>query len=175
MEALQANPDINACVDTERGTVTRFDAVHLAIAVDTASGLMAPVIRDAGRLSTVGLGLAIAELAARTRAGAVSPDELSGGTFTISNTGSRGALFDTPIINQPQVAILATGAVVPRPVVVQDGPDGSEGIAIRSMAYLALTYDHRLIDGAAAAGFLVAIKERLEGGRFEQDLGLRAP
>jgi 2-oxoglutarate dehydrogenase E2 component (dihydrolipoamide succinyltransferase) len=175
VEALQSHPDINARLDTEQGTVTRFDAVHLAIAVDTASGLMAPVIRDAGRLSTVGLALAIAELAARTRAGAVSPDELTGGTFTISNTGSRGALFDTPIINQPQVAILATGAVVRRPVVVNESVDGSEGIAIRSMAYLALTYDHRLIDGAAAAGFLVAIKKRLEGGQFEQDLGLRAP
>ena len=175
VEALQSHPDINARVDTEQGTVTRFDPVHLAIAVDTDAGLLAPVIRDAGRLSIIGLALEIADLAARTRAGTVSPDELAGGTFTLSNTGSRGALFDTPIINQPQVAILATGAVVRRPVVVRNDADGSEGIAIRSMAYLALTYDHRLIDGAAAAGFLVAIRERLEAGAFEQDLGLRAP
>jgi 2-oxoglutarate dehydrogenase E2 component (dihydrolipoamide succinyltransferase) len=175
VEALQSHPNINARVDTEQGTVTRFDPVHLAIAVDTDAGLLAPVIRDAGRLSIVGLALGIAEVAARARSGAVNPDELTGGTFTITNTGSRGALFDTPIINQPQVAILATGAVVRRPVVVHDGADGSEGIAIRSMVYLALTYDHRLIDGAAAAGFLVAIRERLEGGGFEQDLGLRAP
>jgi pyruvate dehydrogenase E2 component (dihydrolipoamide acetyltransferase) len=171
VEALQAHPDINARLDTEKGTVTRLDAVHLAIAVDTGAGPLAPVIRDARRLSTVGFAHEIAELAARTRAGSISPDELTGGTFTISDTGSRGTLFDTPIINVPQVAILAIGAVVRRPVVVHDPADGSEAIAIRSMAHLALSYDHRLIDGAAAAAFLVAIKERLEGGWFERDLG----
>jgi pyruvate dehydrogenase E2 component (dihydrolipoamide acetyltransferase) len=131
-----------------------------------------PVIRDAGRLSVGGLAHAIADVAERTRANRISPDELSGGTFTVTNTGSRGALFDAPIINQPQVAILGTGAVVRRPVVVIDSAAGSEGIAIRSMVYLALTYDHRLVDGAVAARFLVAIRSRLEDGRFEVELGL---
>jgi pyruvate dehydrogenase E2 component (dihydrolipoamide acetyltransferase) len=171
VEALESHADLNASVDTVAGTVTYHDAIHLAIAVDTERGLLAPVIRDAGRLSLTGLAAAIADVAARTRDSSVTADELSGGTFTLSNTGSRGALFDTPIINQPQVAILATGAVVRRPVVVTD-PAGAEGIAIRSMAYLALTYDHRLIDGAGAARFLVTMMNRLEEGRFESDLGL---
>jgi 2-oxoglutarate dehydrogenase E2 component (dihydrolipoamide succinyltransferase) len=172
VEAMSAHPDINASVDTEQGTVTRHDAVHLAIAVDTEAGLLAPVIRDAGQLSLVGIAHAIAEVAARTRARTLSPDDLFGGTFTITNTGSRGALFDTPIINQPQVAILGTGTVVRRPIVVADVETGIEGIAIRSMVYLALTYDHRLVDGAAAAAFLVDVKTRLEDGRFEGELGL---
>ena len=170
--ALPSHPDINASVDTDAGTVTRHEVVHLAIAVDTEAGLMAPVIREAGQLSLVGLAHAIADVATRAREGRMSPDELAGGTFTITNTGSRGALFDTPIINQPQVAILATGAVVRRPVVVADHDTGAEGIAIRSMAYLALTYDHRLVDGAAAAAFLVDLKTRLEAGLFDADLGL---
>jgi pyruvate dehydrogenase E2 component (dihydrolipoamide acetyltransferase) len=171
VEALESRAEVNASVDAADGTVTLNDAVHLAITVDTERGLLAPVIRDAALLSIVGLARAIDDIAARTRDGTVTADELSGGTFTLSNTGSRGALFDTPIINQPQVAILATGAVVRRPVVVTDA-SRAEGIAIRSMAYLALTYDDRLIDGAVAAEFLVAVKKRLEGGRFEADLGL---
>jgi pyruvate dehydrogenase E2 component (dihydrolipoamide acetyltransferase) len=172
VEALEAQPDLNASVDTSAGTVTHHSAIHLAVAVDTERGLLAPVIRDAGRLSLVGIALAIADVAARTRDGTITADELSGGTFTITNTGSRGALFDTPIINQPQVAILGTGAVVRRPVVVTDPGNGAEAIAIRSMAFLALTYDHRLIDGAAAAKFLGAVMKRLEEGRFSPDLGL---
>ena len=130
-----------------------------------------PVIRDAGDLNIAGLSRKIADLAERTRTNKVSPDELSGGTFTLTNTGSRGALFDTPIINQPQVAILGTGAVVKRPVVVTDDA-GSESIAIRSMAYLALSYDHRLVDGADAARFLSVMKARLDEGAFEAELGL---
>ncbi len=172
VEGLESHAEVNASVDTVAGTVMYHDAIHLAIAVDTERGLLAPVIRDAGRLSLTGLAGAIADVAARTRDGSITADELLGGTFTLSNTGSRGALFDTPIINQPQVAILATGAVTRRPVVVSDPASGAEGIAIRSMVYLALTYDHRLIDGAVAAHFLVTLKQRLEGGRFEADLGL---
>jgi pyruvate dehydrogenase E2 component (dihydrolipoamide acetyltransferase) len=172
VEALESHEAVNASLDTTAGTVTYHDAIHLAVAVDTERGLLAPVIRDAGRLSLLGLSSAIADIAERTRSGRITADELSGGTFTLSNTGSRGALFDTPIINQPQVAILATGAVTRRPVVVSDPASGAEGIAIRSMVYLALTYDHRLIDGAIAAHFLVTLKQRLEGGRFEADLGL---
>src|SRR5450631_2523143 len=175
VEALEAQPDLNASVDTAAGTVTHHSAIHLAVAVDTERGLLAPVIRDAGRLSLVGIAAAIADVAARTRDGTITADELSGGTFTLTNTGSRGALFDTPIINQPQVAILGTGAVVRRPVVVTDPGNGAEAIAIRSMAFLALTYDHRLIDGAAAAKFLVAVRKRLEEGRFSPDLGLSEP
>ena len=125
-----------------------------------------PVIRDAGDLNIAGLSRKIADLAERTRTNKVSPDELSGGTFTLTNTGSRGALFDTPIINQPQVAILGTGAVVKRPVVVTD-ENGSDSIAVRSMVYLALTYDHRLVDGADAARFLADVKARLEAGQFD--------
>jgi 2-oxoglutarate dehydrogenase E2 component (dihydrolipoamide succinyltransferase) len=175
VEALEAQPDLNASVDTAAGTVIHHSAIHLAVAVDTERGLLAPVIRDAGRLSLVGIAMAIADVAARTRDGTITADELSGGTFTITNTGSRGALFDTPIINQPQVAILGTGAVVRRPVVVTDPGNGAEAIAIRSMAFLALTYDHRLIDGAAAAKFLVAVRKRLEEGRFSPDVGLSEP
>ncbi len=130
-----------------------------------------PVIHDAGGLNIAGLARKIADLAERTRTNKVSPDELSGGTFTLTNTGSRGALFDTPIINMPQVAILGTGAVVKRPVVVTDDT-GSDSIAVRSMVYLALSYDHRLVDGADAARFLVAMKSRLEDGSFDAELGI---
>jgi pyruvate dehydrogenase E2 component (dihydrolipoamide acetyltransferase) len=147
------------------------DAEHLGIAVDTERGLMVPVIHNAGDLNIAGLARKIGEIAQRTRSGQVSPDELSGGTFTLTNTGSRGALFDTPIINQPQVAILGTGIVVPRPVVVEDQALG-EVIAVRSMVYLALTYDHRLVDGADAARYLTTVKTRLEEGAFETELGL---
>jgi pyruvate dehydrogenase E2 component (dihydrolipoamide acetyltransferase) len=171
VEALKVHPKLNAIIDTASGQVTYHDAEHLGIAVDTERALMVPVIRKAGDLNIAGLARKIADLAARTRAGQVSPDELSGGTFTLTNTGSRGALFDTPIINQPQVGILGTGTVVKRPVVVEDAALG-EVIAVRSMVYLALTYDHRLVDGADAARFLVTIKERLEEGAFETELGL---
>jgi len=171
VEALKVHPKLNAIIDTSSGQVTYHDAEHLGIAVDTERGLMVPVIRKAGDLNIAGLARKTADLAARTRAGQVSPDELSGGTFTLTNTGSRGALFDTPIINQPQVGILGTGTVVKRAVVVED-PALGEVIAVRSMVYLALTYDHRLVDGADAARFLVTIKERLEEGAFETELGL---
>jgi 2-oxoglutarate dehydrogenase E2 component (dihydrolipoamide succinyltransferase) len=170
-EALKQFPNVNATLDQEAGTVTYFDAEHIGIAVDTERGLLVPVIRDAGDLNIGGLARKINDLAERTRTNKLSPDELSGGTFTITNTGSRGALFDTPIINQPQVAILGTGAVVKRPVVTTDDT-GADVISVRQMVYLALTYDHRLVDGADAARFLTAIKARLEEGAFEADLGL---
>jgi pyruvate dehydrogenase E2 component (dihydrolipoamide acetyltransferase) len=171
VEALKVHPVLNAVIDTASGQVTYHDAEHLGIAVDTERGLMVPVIRKAGDLNLAGLARKIADLAQRTRAAKVSPDELSGGTFTLTNTGSRGALFDTPIINQPQVGILGTGTVVRRPVVVED-PVLGEVIAVRSMVYLALTYDHRLVDGADAARFLGTLKARLEEGAFEAELGL---
>jgi len=171
VEALKIHPRLNAVIDTEAGQVTYHDTEHLGIAVDTERGLMVPVIRNAGDLNIGGLARKIADLAARTRAGQVSPDDLAGGTFTLTNTGSRGALFDTPIINQPQVGILGTGAVVKRAVVVED-PELGEVITARSMVYLALTYDHRLVDGADAARFLLTIKERLEEGAFDAELGL---
>ncbi|MGA1667848.1 MAG: 2-oxoglutarate dehydrogenase, E2 component, dihydrolipoamide succinyltransferase [Candidatus Nanopelagicales bacterium] len=164
VEALASFPTLNASIDVAAGTVTYHGEVNLGVAVDTDRGLLAPVVRDAGDLSVAGLARRITDLADRTRTNKVSPDELSGGTFTITNTGSRGALFDTPIINQPQVAILGTGSVVKRPVVISDG--GSDVIAIRSMVYLALTYDHRLVDGADAARFLSAVRNRLEDGTF---------
>ncbi|MFN8183416.1 MAG: 2-oxoglutarate dehydrogenase, E2 component, dihydrolipoamide succinyltransferase [Candidatus Nanopelagicales bacterium] len=168
-EALKQFPQLNASMDMEAGTVTYHDGEHLGVAVDTERGLLVPVIRHAGDLNIAGLARKIADLAERTRTNKVSPDELSGGTFTLTNTGSRGALFDTPIINQPQVGILGTGAVVKRPVVVTDDT-GNEAIAVRSMVYLALTYDHRLVDGADAARFLALMKTRLEGGEFDADL-----
>ena len=171
VEALKVHPKLNAVIDTASGQVTYHDAEHLGIAVDTERGLMVPVIRNAGDLNIGGLARKIADLANRTRAGQVSPDDLAGGTFTLTNTGSRGALFDTPIINQPQVGILGTGTVVKRAVVVED-PALGEVITVRSMVYLALTYDHRLVDGADAARFLITIKERLEEGAFETELGL---
>jgi pyruvate dehydrogenase E2 component (dihydrolipoamide acetyltransferase) len=170
VEALKAHPKLNAIIDTANGTVTYHDAEHLGIAVDTERGLMVPVIRNAGDLNIGGLARKIADLAQRTRAGQVSPDDLTGGTFTLTNTGSRGALFDTPIINQPQVGILGTGTVSKRAVVVDD-PDLGEVITVRSIVYLALTYDHRLVDGADAARFLVTIKNRLEEGAFEAEFG----
>ena len=170
-EALKQFPTVNAQIDQEAGTVTYFDSEHLGIAVDTERGLLVPVIQGAGDLNIGGLARKIADLAERTRTNKLSPDELSGGTFTLTNTGSRGALFDTPIINQPQVAILGTGAVVKRPVVITD-ETGADVIAVRQMVYLALTYDHRLVDGADAARFLSSIKARLEEGAFDADLGL---
>ena len=168
-EALKQHPVLNSSVEGDQ--ITYHNAEHLAVAVDTDRGLLVPVVKDAGDLNMGGIARKISEVAARTRENKITPDELGGGTFTITNTGSRGALFDTPIINQPQVAILGLGAVVKRPMVVK-GADGGETIAIRSMVYLALSYDHRVVDGADAARFLVTLKERLEEGRFESDLGL---
>ncbi|MEB7447465.1 2-oxoglutarate dehydrogenase, E2 component, dihydrolipoamide succinyltransferase [Arthrobacter koreensis] len=171
VEALKAHPKLNASYDSESQEITYHDAEHLAIAVDTEKGLLVPVINDAGDLNLAGLAKKIADVGARTRSGKIGPDELSGGTFTITNIGSVGALFDTPIINQPQVGILGTGAIVKRPVVRTD-EDGNDTIAIRSMMYLSLTYDHRLVDGADAGRFLQTLKARLEEGSFEADLGL---
>ncbi len=169
VEALKVHPKLNAVIDGDQ--VTYHDTEHLGVAVDTERGLMVPVIHNAGDLNIGGLARKIGDLAQRTRSGQVGPDELAGGTFTLTNTGSRGALFDTPIINQPQVAILGTGTVVKRPVVVTD-PALGEVITVRSMVYLALTYDHRLVDGADAARFLTTVRNRLEEGAFETELGL---
>ncbi|SSC21793.1 2-oxoglutarate dehydrogenase, E2 component, dihydrolipoamide succinyltransferase [Klenkia terrae] len=171
VEALKAHPTVNSSLDMEAGTVTYHDSENLGIAVDTERGLLVPVIQGAGDLSIAGIARKIADLAERTRTNKVTPDELGGGTFTLTNTGSRGALFDTPIINQPQVAILGTGSVVKRAVVVQDEELG-EVVAVRSMVYLALSYDHRIVDGADAARFLTTVKERLEAGQFHGELGL---
>ncbi len=168
-EALKQHPVLNSSVEGDQ--IIYHGAEHLGIAVDTERGRLVPVIHNAGDLNMGGVARKISDLAARTRDNKVTPDELGGGTFTLTNTGSRGALFDTPIINQPQVAILGLGAVVKRPMVVK-GEDGGETIAIRSMVYLGLSYDHRVVDGADAARFLVTLKERLEGGAFESDLGL---
>ncbi|MPY80708.1 MAG: 2-oxoglutarate dehydrogenase, E2 component, dihydrolipoamide succinyltransferase, partial [Actinophytocola sp.] len=171
VEALKQHPNVNAYLDEEAKQITYFDDEHLAIAVDTDKGLISPVLHNAGDLNLAGLAHGIADIAERTRTNKIKPDELSGGTFTVTNLGSNGALFDTPIINQPQSGILGVGAVVKRPVVITDA-DGNDTIAIRSMAYLALTYDHRLVDGADAGRFLTTIKERLEDGAFESELGL---
>ena len=171
VEALKQYPQVNASIDMAEGTITYHDSENLGIAVDTERGLLVPVIQRAGDLNIAGLARHIADVAERTRTNKVSPDELSGGTFTVTNTGSRGALFDTPIINLPQVAILGTGAVVKRPIVVTDAT-GQDVIAIRSMVYLALSYDHRIIDGADAARFLGTMRQRLEEASFEAELGL---
>ncbi|GAA1349200.1 2-oxoglutarate dehydrogenase, E2 component, dihydrolipoamide succinyltransferase [Falsarthrobacter nasiphocae] len=170
-EALKQHPKLNAEYNEDSQEITYHNAEHLAIAVDTEKGLLVPVIQDAGQLNLAGIAGKIADVAARTRSGKIGPDELSGGTFSITNIGSVGALFDTPIINQPQVAILGTGAIVKRPVVVTT-EDGEDQIAIRHMMYLSLTYDHRLVDGADAGRFLQTLKARLEGGAFESELGL---
>ena len=166
IEALKQYPALNASIDVERKEITYHGHVHLAIAVDTPRGLLVPVIKNAEDLNIAGLAKKIADVAARTRDAKIGPDELSGGTFTITNIGSVGALFDTPIINQPQVAILGTGAISEQPKVVRDA-DGEPVIAIRSICYLPLTYDHRLVDGADAGRFVSAIRTRLESGEFE--------
>jgi 2-oxoglutarate dehydrogenase E2 component (dihydrolipoamide succinyltransferase) len=171
IEALKQYPQLNASINDESREVTYHGAVHLAIAVDTPRGLLVPVIPNAGELNIAGLARHIADLAARTRDNKVGPNELSGGTFTITNIGSSGALFDTPIINQPQVAILGTGAISKEPKVIP-GPDGDDVVAVRSVCYLPLTYDHRLVDGADAGRFVSAVRRRLEEGAFEADLGL---
>ncbi|HEX3906693.1 MAG TPA: 2-oxoglutarate dehydrogenase, E2 component, dihydrolipoamide succinyltransferase [Mycobacteriales bacterium] len=170
-EALREHPQVNASIDLEAGTVSYHDTVHLGIAVDTDRGLLVPVLKEASDLNLAGIARKVDDLARRTRDSRITPDELGGGTFTITNTGSRGALFDTPIINQPQVGILGTGAVVKRPVVIDD-PVAGEVIAVRHICYLALTYDHRMVDGADAARFLGTVKSRLEAGEFESELGL---
>jgi 2-oxoglutarate dehydrogenase E2 component (dihydrolipoamide succinyltransferase) len=167
-EALRVYPIINATVDGEN--IVYPDTENLSIAVDTERGLLTPVIRDAGDLDIAGLAKEIADLAARTRDNKLKPDELAGGTFTLTNTGSRGALFDTPLVFLPQVAILGTGVVAKKPVVVSES--GSDAIAIRSTVYLALSYDHRIVDGADAARFLTAVKARLEAGDFRGQLGI---
>lgn len=169
VEALKVYPQINSSIDMDAGIITYHDSENLGIAVDTDRGLLVPVVRDAGDLNIAGIARRIADLAERTRTNKVGPDEVSGGTFTVTNTGSRGALFDTPIINMPQVAILGTGSVVKRPVVISD--DGQDVIAIRSMVYLSLSYDHRIVDGADAARFLSTVKSRLEEGAFDAELG----
>ncbi|WP_150462521.1 2-oxoglutarate dehydrogenase, E2 component, dihydrolipoamide succinyltransferase [Nesterenkonia ebinurensis] len=165
-EALKQHPVLNAEYNQDSQEITYHDAEHLSFAVDTEKGLMVPVIADAGDLSLAGMAKKIADVAKRTRENKIGPDELSGGTFTITNLGSFGALFDTPIINQPQVAILGPGAIVKRPMVVTD-EDGNESIGIRHMMYLSLTYDHRIVDGADAGRFLQTLKSRLENGNFE--------
>ncbi|WP_082682781.1 2-oxoglutarate dehydrogenase, E2 component, dihydrolipoamide succinyltransferase [Mycobacterium sp. GA-1285] len=171
IDALKAHPNVNASYNEETKEITYYDAEHLGIAVDTERGLLSPVIKNAGDLSLGGLARAISDIAARARSGDLKPDELSGGTFTITNIGSQGALFDTPILVPPQAAMLGTGAIVKRPRVIAD-EFGNESIGVRSVCYLPLTYDHRLIDGADAGRFLTTIKRRLEEGAFEADLGL---
>ena len=171
IDALKLHPNINASYNEETKEITYYDAEHLGIAVDTEQGLLSPVIHNAGDLSLAGLARAIADIAARARSGDLRPDELSGGTFTITNIGSQGALFDTPILVPPQSAMLGTGAIVKRPRVVID-ENRNESIGIRSISYLPLTYDHRIIDGADAGRFLTTVKRRLEEGAFEADLGL---
>ncbi|WP_268643321.1 2-oxoglutarate dehydrogenase, E2 component, dihydrolipoamide succinyltransferase [Nocardiopsis sp. EMB25] len=172
VEALKANPKLNAVIDSDNDEVSYHDVENLGVSVDTDRGLLVPVIRDAGHLGLTDLARNITALTERAHTGLLGPDELGGGTFTIAETGSTGALFGTPIINTPQVAILGTGAVVKRPVVVEDPAMGGEVIAVRSMVYLSLSHDHRLIDGADAGRFLQSVKERLEEGAFEAELGL---
>jgi len=169
VEALKVHPKINGVLEGKE--ITYHGTENIGIAVDTERGLVVPVIRDAGDLNLAGIGRKIADLAGRTRANKVTPDELSGATFTVTNTGSGGALFDTPIVPGGTSAILGTGAIVKRPVVIKDA-DGAEVIAIRSMCYLALSYDHRLVDGADASRYLMTVKQRIEEGAFEAEVGL---
>ena len=168
-EALRAHPKINSSAEGDQ--IVYHDGENISFAVDTERGLLTPVIRNTASLSIAQLAKQIADLADRTRSNQLKPDELSGGTFTVTNTGSRGALFDTPVVFLPQSAILGTGIVTKRPAVVLDA-SGNEAIAIRSMVYLALSYDHRIIDGADAARYLTDVKKRLEEGRFEANLGI---
>jgi 2-oxoglutarate dehydrogenase E2 component (dihydrolipoamide succinyltransferase) len=167
-EALRVHPKINASIDGEN--IVYHSSENISFAVDTERGLLTPVIRDSASLSLVSIAQQISDLASRTRENKLKPDELSGGTFTLTNTGSRGALFDTPVVFLPQSAILGTGVVAKRPVVVTD-ENGQDSIAIRSMVYLALSYDHRLIDGADASRFLVDVKTRLEEANFQANFG----
>ena len=168
-EALAYHPKINATINDKE--VTYFDYEHVGIAVDTPRGLLVPVMKNAGEKDIPGIAASINDLAARTRDSKIGPDELSGSTFTVTNTGSGGALFDTPVLNMPETAIMGVGTIVKRPVVMK-GADGADVIAIRSMVYLSLSYDHRLVDGADASRFLMDVKKRLEAGEFEADLAL---
>ena len=168
VDVLKAHPKLNASIEGDM--IVHHDAEHLGLAVDTDRGLLVPVIKNAGDLNVAGLARRIADLAGRARSNRITPDELGGGTFTLSNTGSRGPVFDTPILNQPQVGILATGAVVKRPAVIEH-PELGETIAVRSMVHLSLSYDHRLVDGADAGRFLAALKQRLEDSGFDAELG----
>lgn len=168
-EALRTHPKLNATIDGEN--IVYHGTENISFAVDTEKGLLTPVIRDASTLNIAQIAGQIADLAARTRSNQLKPDELGGGTFTLTNTGSRGALFDTPVVFLPQVAILGTGVVSKRAVVITDA-DGNDSIAVRSMVYLALSYDHRLVDGADASRFLVDVKSRLEEANFAADLGI---
>lgn len=170
-EALRSHPVLNAQYDAASKEITYHKSEDIGIAVDTEGGLLVPVIKDAGNLNLTGIASAISDLAARTRNNKVTPDELSGGTFSITNLGSFSALFDTPVINQPQVAILGPGNIVKRPVVTTD-TEGNDVIAIRHMMYLSLTYDHRIVDGADAGRFMTQLKNRLESGEFGDQLGL---
>ncbi|MET9664033.1 2-oxoglutarate dehydrogenase, E2 component, dihydrolipoamide succinyltransferase [Streptomyces sp. NPDC006475] len=170
-QALKAHPVVNARINEDEGTITYFDSENIGIAVDSEKGLMTPVIKSAGDLNLAGIAKRTAELAGAVRASKITPDDLAGATFTISNTGSRGALFDTIIVPPNQVAILGIGATVKRPVVINH-PDLGETIAIRDMTYVALSYDHRLVDGADAARYLTTVKAILEAGEFEVELGL---
>ena len=170
VEALKQFPKINASIDTEKGEITYHGSENVGLAVDTPRGLMVPVIKDAGDLSLAGIAKAIGDLAGRTRDNKVKPDELSGGTFTVTNTGSGGALFDTPVVPVGQVAILGTGTITKKPGVIT-GPDGEDVIAVRQYMYIFLSYDHRLVDGADAARFLAAIKARIENADFGKDVG----
>ncbi len=170
-QALKAHPVINARINDDEGTITYFDSENIGIAVDAEKGLMTPVIKGAGDLNIAGISKKTAELAGKARGGGLTPDDMSGATFTISNTGSRGALFDTVIVPPNQAAILGIGATVKRPVVINH-PDLGETIAVRDMTYLSLSYDHRLVDGADAARYLTAVKAILEAGEFEVELGL---
>lgn len=165
VEALREHPKVNATIDLDAGLITYSDAVNIGIAVDTPRGLLVPVIQNAGERSVTDLAAQIADVAGRAQSGKITAADLSGGTFTVTNYGSVGTLMDTPIINQPQVAILGTGALARRPMVVTH-PDAGETIAIRDMMYLSLSYDHRLIDGADAARFLTQVKARLESGEI---------
>ncbi|MBE1874539.1 2-oxoglutarate dehydrogenase, E2 component, dihydrolipoamide succinyltransferase, partial [Myceligenerans pegani] len=171
VEALKAYPKINATIDTEAGTITYHPSENVGIAVDTDRGLVVPVIKNAGDLNLAGIARQIQDLGSRTRANKVTPDELSGGTFNITNTGSGGSLIDTPIVPGGHAAILGTGTITKKPVVVTDA-DGNDSISVHQMAYIFLSYDHRLVDGADAARFLTAIKNRIEEGAFESELGL---
>ena len=168
VEGLQVFPRVNSTLDLDAGTVTYPESEHLGIAVDTEQGLFVPVLKDASSLSIADLARGIDDLASRVREGRIAPDELSGGTFTLTNTGSRGALFDTPILNRPQSAILGTGIVARRPAAVRDA-SGAETIAVRSLVYFALTYDHRIVDGADAARYLGWVKDRLEQADFADE------
>jgi 2-oxoglutarate dehydrogenase E2 component (dihydrolipoamide succinyltransferase) len=170
VDALRQHPKINATVDDATGTVMYANTENIGVEIDTVRGTLAPVVKDAGSLDVIGLARAIADLGTRTRAGQITPEDLSGGTFTITNYGAAGTLIDTPIINSPQAAILGVGAIVKRPMVVKDDNVG-EVVAIRNMSYLTLSYDRRFVDTLDAARFLGLVKSRLEKGDIDVQFG----